>query len=199
MYGVNIFDLDTSESVETLESSPWVEDATIDRQLPDGLEVIVEERRPGGVLVDEGFYVVDRRGRVVESIESPKRAGLSELPLLTGLSADELDGGQEPELVREALRAAALYEELGLSESRSLSEIHVDPVLGLTLVTEGTATEIRLGRGSYRARLKRLKTVRRTLDERGIEPSYLLMHGDSLDRVTVGRRRSQGSAGGTSD
>lgn len=199
VHGANIFELDLSESVETLESSPWVREGRVDRQLPDGLNVVVEERRPGGILVDDGFVVLDRKGRVIESIEGPERAGLADLPLLTGLATEELDEGRGPKLAREALRVAALYEELGLSDRRSLSEIHIDPVLGLTLVAEGTATEIRLGRGKYRDKLERLETVRKKLAARGVQASYLLMHGHSLDRITVGRSRSHGSAGGPSD
>lgn len=194
-HGVNIFAMERSEAEQALESSPWVTEARIDRQLPDALAVTVEERRPGAILVDEGFYVVDRSGRVVESIESPRRAGFADLPFVTGLSHKELDDGRGPELVRDAMRVADLYEELGLAEHRSLSEIHIDPVLGLTLVTEGVGTEIRIGDDRYRERLERLATVRRTLEERGVEPSYLLMDGESLDRITVGRRGRQGSAG----
>jgi len=93
------------------------------------------------------------------------------------------------------MRVAGLYDELGLAETRSLSEIHVDPVLGLTLVTEGVGTEIRIGNDRYRERLERLKTVRRTLEERGVEPSYLLMDGESLERITVGRRGRHGPVG----
>jgi len=196
VHGVNILRFDAEGAAERLESSSWIREASIVREYPDGLAVEIRERRPGGILVDGKFYVVDRKGRRIERVQTPEEAGFSSLPLVTGLSVEELEEERGRQWVREGLRVASLYDRMGLSEHRSLSEVHIDPVLGLTLVTEGTATEVRLGRGEYRRRLERLKTVRRRLEERGIEPSYLLLDGDSFDRVTVGRRRSQGSASG---
>lgn len=191
-HGINIFDVDPAATGQLFETSPWVREARVDRQLPDRVVVDLTERRPSALLVDDGFSVLGQDGRPIKTFEDRTPRPFLDLPMITGIGLDEIGeaerGGQ---LVREAIRVADIYDEMKLDREKPLSEIHVNPVLGLTLMTEGSATEIRLGRGRYRRRLERLETLRRSLAERDIEPAYILLdQEESLDRVTVGRRSS---------
>ncbi len=192
-HGKNIFAIDPDRAERVFEASPWVERAHIDRQLPDTLVVELEEPDPGAILVGRGRVVVSEQGREIETLAGPIPEELFELPLVTGLAPGELDEKQGRRLMREALKVAELYETMGLDEGGEISEVHVDPVVGLTLTIGEEATEIRLGRGEYRRRLERLERVRRALADREVEPAYILMdHDDSLERITVGRRQRHG-------
>src|SRR5699024_6920467 len=91
---------------------------------------------------------------------------------------------------------SGLYTQMGLNEWEPLSEIHIDSTLGLTLVTAATGVEIRLGRGRYRERLRRLEVVQRAIAQRAMEADYILIDQESdlsreeaeLVRVAVGLR-----------
>lgn len=193
VHGTNIFDVDPTAAAKVFEASPWIERATVDRQLPDKVVVDVREVEPGVMLVGSETHVVSTDGRPIEPVDIGSDEKFYELPIVTGLSLEDLQGEEGRTLVREALRVSELYASMGLSDGGELSEIHVDPVVGLTLTVEGTATQVRLGRGEYRRRLERLRTVRETLAERGVDPAYILMdHDDSLERITVGRRQRHG-------
>src|SRR5690606_8770356 len=101
------------------------------------------------------------------------------------------------ESLARAVEVARMYESMGLGRLQRLSQIHVDEVMGISLVTEETGTEIRLGRGRYEERLRRLEVVQSTLIERGMDADYVLVdqEGD-LNRVAVGRRQEPGMAEG---
>lgn len=71
-----------------LEKLPWVRLAAVEKQLPDGLKVVVYERAPlARVLADDGqIWVVDKNGQqvVVDSLNQ-----FVALPLLEGAGAAE--------------------------------------------------------------------------------------------------------------
>lgn len=193
VHGTNIFDVDPTAASKVFETSPWIERASVDRRLPDEIVVDLDELEPGALLVGSETHVVSTEGRPIEPVDIGTGGEFFELPMVTGLSLEDLQGKEGRSLMREALRVSELYASMGLGDGGQLSEIHVDPVVGLTLTVEGTATQIRLGRGKYRRRLERLRTVRETLAERDVEPAYILMdHDDSLERITVGRRQRHG-------
>lgn len=197
VHGINIFDVEPASAKTVFEQSPWVRRASVDRRLPDRVVVSLKEYRPAAMLVDGGYGVVAASGRLIKRVEGTPGSALLDLPMLTGIAIDSTDQQRGRRLVAEAIRVAERYRQMGLAEGHPLSEVHVDPVVGLTLIEQTSGTEIRLGRGRYRQRLERLELLRRSLAERGIEPAYILLdQEESLDRVTVGRRSDQGRSGG---
>ncbi|MFB6351050.1 MAG: cell division protein FtsQ/DivIB [Bradymonadaceae bacterium] len=193
VHGVNIFDVDPKAAASVFEASPWVRRATVDRKMPDAVVVTLREHRPAALLVEPTWTVVSEQGAVIDQIDGEVPETFLDLPLITGLSAGDLKRERSRTLLREALQVAAMYDEMNLDETRAISDIHVDPVVGMVLTLEGTGAEVRLGRGDYRKRLERLRTVRRSLAERGIEPAYILLdHENAMDRVTIGRRGRHG-------
>jgi cell division septal protein FtsQ len=191
--GVHIFDVDVDEARRALEANPWVKEARVDRKFPSTVQVEITERTPAALLVDRGYTVIDASGRVIKTLQTDHPdEDLLTLPLLTGLSKREVQQPAGRTQVKKALTAAEYYRKLGLDADRhAISELHLEPVLGLTLVTE-SGTEIQLGPREWRVRLDRLERVRAKLKERGIEPAYLLLDhrlgpDGRLRRVTVGR------------
>jgi hypothetical protein len=85
--------------------------------------------------------------------------------------------------------AMALLEAYG--DRPRLSEIHVDPRSGFSLVLLDGAGEIRLGRGGTAEKLARLDSILKALVPRG--PSALAtvyLDGAQADRVTIRLRPS---------
>lgn len=203
--GVNVFDVDFSGARKAIEANPWIEQAEVIRDLPDRVVVNVEERQPQALLVDGGYTVLDGSGAPITKIR-PEKAdeALFDLPLITGLTSRELKQGRGRRLVRRALVASRHYADLGLADGEwGLSELHLEPVLGLTLVTRG-GTEIRLGNDRWEERIDRLESVRKTLENQEIEAGYILLdhrldEKGGLKRVTVGRRQHHGTVYGDAE
>lgn len=198
--GVNMFDVDAERASEAVEAHPWIRSARVERRLPDQVVVDVEEYEAAAVVVDDGYQLVDERGEVFKELESSEAGDLLELPLVTGVDVDETSPKELRNRLLEALGVVEMYRVRGLADWQPLSEVHFDPVLGLSIVTADSGTEIRLGRGRYRERLERLEVVQSSLVERGIDAEYILIDQESdLSRVAVGRRvePTDGEAGGT--
>lgn len=186
--GVNAFDLDPDAIRQRLESQPWIRRVRVERRLPDTLEINVEERVATAVLVDGASYVLlDSSGEPFKTLEPGDPVDrLLKLPLVTGLSRAETESESGQQFVIDALEVVRLANSLGLPE---LSEVHVDRVLGLSVVPADSGIEIRLGRGRYDERLKRLRAVLATVEREGRSVDYILLdQEEKLNRVTVGSR-----------
>jgi cell division protein FtsQ len=76
---------DPGAARERLERLPWVERATIERIIPDRLEVTILERVPFAVWQAEGrTFLIDRSGRVLSAVATD---AMPELPRLAGEGA----------------------------------------------------------------------------------------------------------------
>ncbi|WP_168211034.1 cell division protein FtsQ/DivIB [Persicimonas caeni] len=190
LIGLNIFDVDLERADRAIEAHPWIKSAEVERRLPDQVSVRVSEEEPIALLIDERYHLVDTDAVAFKALESSDPVDeLMALPLVTGMEVASLEEPEGRALFLEAMDVVQMYGELGLTNWEPLSEIHVDSVLGLTLVTADTGVEIRLGRGRYRERLERLAVVQRSIVQRAMEVDYILIDQESdLSRVAVGRR-----------
>ncbi len=191
--GSNAFDVDPQRVKLQLEALPWIRSAQVEKRLPRSLTIQVEERTPSAVLVDgKVFTLLDARGEPFKRIEGGDPVDeLLRLPLITGLSRAEAEAPAGQELVLEALEVVRLVEERKLP---ALSEVHVDPVMGLSIVPAESGIEIRLGRGRYAERLERLRAVFAAIEREARDVDYILIDNEeSLNRVTVGSRATERS------
>jgi cell division protein FtsQ len=171
----------------------WIGGAEVQRRFADGVvEIEVRERRPAALLSMGDLYLVDDRGEVFERA----RPGVGlDLPVVTGIDLDAyLERRAEMgQVLAGAVALAARWTEARLDARLPISEIHVDPVFGTTVVT-GDAAEIRLGLNDLDAKLARLV---RLLPALAAEPrKFEVIHLDDRrhpERVTV---RFAGDAGG---
>lgn len=184
--GANVFDVEPERIELRLESQPWIRRASVHKRLPRTLEIEIEERVAAAVLVDgDAYTLLDDRGEPFKQIEDGDRVDdLLMLPLITGLSRVEAEAGSGQTLVLEALEVVRLATDRNLP---TLSEVHIDLVMGLSIVPAATGIEIRLGRGRYPERLERLRAVFAAIDREARDVDYILLDNeDSLNRVTVG-------------
>lgn len=189
--GANAFDIEPKRVELQLETMPWIRDARVTKRLPRTLEIEIDERVAAAVLVDGGTYtLIDDRGEPFKQIDDADRVDdLLELPLISGLSRSEAKAGNGQELVLEALDVVRIAREQQLPE---LSEIHIDPVMGLSIVPTDSGIEIRLGRGKYKQRLERLRSVFAALEQEAREVDYILLDSEeNLNRVTVGNHATE--------
>jgi len=193
--GDKLLAIDTDAVAARVAAHPWVASVRVRRQLPATLVIDVVERRAIASALLGTLYLIDDTGRPF------KRATLEEadgLPVITGISRDTytLDRISTEAAFREALGLLAAYRTQDILAARArggaapsrpaLSEIHVDPRVGFSLVLFDGGGEILLGRGDWSGKLARLDEILSALGPRG--PAALRavhLDGPTQDRVAV--------------
>jgi cell division septal protein FtsQ len=149
---------------------------------------VVERRAVASALLGT-LYLIDASGRPF------KRATLDEadgLPVITGIARDQYTLARiaTEAAFREALGLLSTYSSPdGLAARRErppLSEIHVDPRAGYSLVLLDGGGEVRLGRGDWAGKLARFDEILGAVGPRG--PAALravYLDGPTQDRVAV--------------
>lgn len=162
--GTNTWDIDLLGVRERVLGHLWVAEAEVRRELPDGIVVTVEERRALAALDVEGVpYGVDRRGQLFAPLDAdhartlPRITGLGDVRRV-GTQTQAIQQVQEVQLVRMLRRATALVRVAG--RCCRLAEVRIDPVDGLTVLTEELGdVPVRFGWRRWRAKERRLDTV----------------------------------------
>jgi len=187
--GDRLLSIDTDVVAARVASHPWVAAARVRRELPSALAIDITERSAAAVAVLGGLYLIDENGHPF------KRAALEEadgLVLLTGVSRQQYAAFREASAAayREALAILDEYRSPDSGKSRpTLSEIHIDPRYGFSLILYDGGAEIRLGRGDYTDKLERLDRILAGLPSFGAHglASLQTVHldGPNRDRVPI--------------
>ena len=193
--GLNIFEIDTERVASDLERHDWVVSATAHTTLPGTLSLSVEEHEPAAILYGAGGgFLINADGEAFKParFKDLPEALLEELPLLSGASAEELNqSASKRARLLEALHVWELWHERGLQEVAPVAQIHLDEVLGLSLIVGEEGVEVRLGWGEWETRLERFSVVYRDLSDRGVAADYILVDQEGeIDRVAVGPARA---------
>lgn len=85
--GDNLFLVGGSRTAQKIYSTlPYVDEVSIRHALPDGLVITVTERTPAAVIQgDNGWWIVDAKGKILEAVSKPEQAGVAEVTGLTAL------------------------------------------------------------------------------------------------------------------
>jgi cell division protein FtsQ len=96
--GAPILGVSVEDVRARLEAMPWVEDATVQRRLPQHIHIVVKEREPFALWQRQGrFALIDRAGRVIVENDVAPFAGL---PLVVGLGAAPVAAALLDEIAR---------------------------------------------------------------------------------------------------
>ena len=210
--GDKLISIDTDAVAARIASHPWVASARVRRELPSVLAIDVVERRAAAAVLMGGIYLIDESGHPF------KRATLEEadgLVLITGVSRQQYAAFRDASAAafREALAIADEYrapqdsppappKELGPPAAPAsaagarapaarppLSEVHIDPRYGFSLLLYDGGGEIRLGRGDYTDKLERLDRILAGLRALGARVPAVVrtvhLDGPNRDRVPV--------------
>ncbi len=158
---------DLDALARSLKRNPWVGAVEIARRwAPPALEVAITERRATALVDLGGLYLVDRRGQVFK--RAAPGDGL-DLPVVTGLAReDHVARREETERrIEGALELLDRWREAGLDRRAPVSQVHLDPDLGVRVYAGDEGMEIRLGQGDLPAKLERLGRVLSALEADG--------------------------------
>jgi cell division protein FtsQ len=180
--GDRLLAVDTDAVAARVATHPWVAAARVRRVLPSVLAIDVTERQAVASALLGALYLLDPAGHPF------KRATLAEadgLPVVTGVAREQYAAHRAATeaAFREALELLAAYR---ATPRPPLSEVHIDPRYGFSLVLLDGGGEVRLGRGSWADKLGRLDQVVAALGPSGPETIRAIsLEGAGQERVAV--------------
>lgn len=85
--GDNLFLINRAGTAQKIYTAlPYVDDVSIRPALPDGLVIHITERIPTAVIQGgEGWWIIDKKGMIVEAVSSGTQEGLARVTGLTAL------------------------------------------------------------------------------------------------------------------
>lgn len=170
--GLNVFAVDPLRSASRLEKLPWVRRARVERQVPDTVLVEIEEWQAAVLVEAGGLYVADPEGEIF------KRAAPSDgldLPVVTGITAEQIktDAPRARRRLQQALVVLERLRRLPCLQERQIAELHLDELLGSSVVIDPGALLLELDR----AAVEQPSLVCQALDRAGSLPSRHLSLG----------------------
>ncbi|NDY42835.1 FtsQ-type POTRA domain-containing protein [Dissulfurirhabdus thermomarina] len=155
--GMNLLALDPGAMARAVEAQPWIRRAAVRRVFPDRLVLTLEERTPVALVNLDGIRLVDADGVVFKALEP---GDPSDLPLISGLSADP---GRPGRLPSKGLRALRLIAMAGRGErvlsARNIAQIHFEKDGRMVVYTADAAVPIAFGDGDLRREFRKAEAV----------------------------------------
>lgn len=188
--GQNVFSAELDRARARLLGDPWIEAATLSRQLPGTVFVHVKEREAAGLVASSSgdSYLVTRDGNPIKRLEA---GDPTDFHVVTGITVQQmaLDREGATRKIRRALDLAYDYEHSPLASGKPLEEIHVEPGGEMTLVVGKSAVELHMGAPPYRRKLEQAVRVVAELDRRGAKTDAVMLDNETRpDRVVVRMR-----------
>ncbi len=186
--GMNVFCLDLEQSRARLLADPWISEATLARRLPGTVLVQVTEREAGALVALGGTYLASRDGEIFKRLEA---SDPTDLPVITGLTADEVASDREgvAGAIRRALDLALDYERGPLGQRAVLQEIHLKDDGAVTLVVGKDALFLEMGKPPFHRKLEEASRVLLELDHRAGRPDAVMLDNDARPERVVVRMR----------
>jgi cell division protein FtsQ len=151
--GESIWNFSARNLQMRLNAHPWIQRATVERELPARVVIRVTERNPIAIVRFEELHFVDRRGHVLGPL-GPEDS--RDLPIITGL-----EEGANRAFAPVALPRMAQL--LRWCERRrcidDMSEVHIDRENGVTMFPMAANVAVQLGWGRWSEKLKRSARV----------------------------------------
>jgi cell division septal protein FtsQ len=182
----NLLSLDIKALSRRLAQHPWIEKSMIKRVFPNGIQIIIHERKPIAVIYLDRFYYVDAQGAIFDQAKGRDKAAY---PILTGISREDLEKGDKKAriLLRRAFDFIEIIQKDTIFPYRSISQIHLDRAVGLLVYTLDQGTEIRMGFDGFEKKLRRISKVWSII--RPMEADYV----DAIipGKIIVKRKRAE--------
>lgn len=187
--GENVFGFDTVAAETKLNASPWVQSARVRRKLPGTIEMTLREHQPAALLVMLGkTFLVSEEGLPIKEV-SP--GDPHDLPIITGVSAEELRRDRRAELarVKAALELLDRYAELPLARNHPAEEVHLEDDGGAILIVGAAGLSLALGAPPWTASLHRAARIVQKAVEAGGTPGVVFLDSEAHPERAVVRLR----------
>ena len=150
-HGMNLWRVDTQKIEREIGRHPWVRSVQVRREFPHRVAIQVEERTAKGILVLGKLYYIDADGNVFLELKEGEKA---DLPLLSGLSRQDLGYHSTPKRIQSAL----LLSDQLFQRSLPVSEIQFTKS-GLVLYLASYPVVLHLGWDEWQEKLANLDRI----------------------------------------
>jgi cell division protein FtsQ len=178
--GENVLGVNLAQARKRLLAHPWIAEAELSREIPSRILIRITEQRPLAVIDLGRKFLINEAGIIFKEMDAHDPP---DLPVVQGLRFSDL---YVPEPARAAVPISesaasagrrmskpvfgSLYEAVmgalnlglqndGVNSNWTIKKIHVDRELGLTLVTAGSQTAIKLGFSAFSVKYELLKKI----------------------------------------
>jgi len=160
--GQGLLSLHLYELKRKMEAHPWIRTVKLERRFPHTLVVEVEKQAPAALARMDDFYYVNRWGEIFKKVSGSDDM---DLPVITGLSTDNMDVGEE---LRQAIHVVKVLEpEEGPWSVSELSEIHVRKDGAMSLYFNHVKAEITFMWDELADKMDGLRQVTEHLNQSG--------------------------------
>lgn len=217
--GVNIMAVNLGAARKKLMSNPWIAEARIRREMPDGIHIDIVEHRAVAVIDLGRRYLLDENGAIFKELDQSE---IDRLPVIQGLRYADIES-ERPSASESILKGStpasasavdtkegsafdAVVSVLRLGVSRGngvaindIDRIEVDKEIGITLHMRTDPNEIRLGFGDFAVKCDMLKRLLRHLEQSTVAGWDKLETVDLIDpeRVVIRPRQDSMTVGET--
>jgi cell division protein FtsQ len=200
--GMNILDVNLAMVRKRLLAQPWIADAEIRREIPDGLYIKVKEHTPLAIIDLGRKFLLNENGRVFKEWT---QADPADLPLVSGLAPADIRihgksaaqpsvNGKNPaqlgqphkdpfEAVIQVLRLGK--QNRSILSNRNIRQIQVDREIGITLVAFKQIKTIVLGYDNYRHKFNMLNNILSHERRRRSFPDFDRIDLNNVNRIVV--------------
>ncbi len=191
--GDNIFGLDEERAAAAILTDPWVESATVKKELPDAVHVQIVEREPRLVAsIEQKLFLVDAKGVLFKEAEA---GDPSDLPVVTGIRPEDAAGDREGVTLRlrRVLDLLADLEGQQIAERLPIQEIHASDDGELTVFAGGDGIALVFGEPPYRVKVEKAKRIFAELRARQVKADVLFLDNRAHPERVVVRMRADGA------
>lgn len=185
----NIFSTDMDSLETRLVADPWIASASVNRSLPNGLEIEIQEEVAGAVVELGGLYLVNSVGEPFKraDVDAGEISGLS---IITGLSREGFLSAPEETTEQLVYALTALNGYHANPKRPRLGELHLDNRHGITLITYENAIAIHLGSpedAEFEDRYRSFDSAWSALDseEHAAARAFRIVDRTPADQVTI--------------
>lgn len=157
--GINVLSANITLARKRLLAHPWIAEAEVSRQIPDGLRIVIREHTALATVDLGAKYLMNKRGEIFKVWDS---SDPDNLPVISGLNRSDLivfgnheppyddNSNQRSESFQAVMRVLQLGGKKGsILPNREVKKIDVDRQIGLTIHAFDLGKTINLGFSDY--------------------------------------------------
>ncbi len=162
--GISLLGISLGDLRKRLMRSPWIKDASLRKDFPTRLQVMIKEAVPEALLDYNGNrFIIDNNGRILDELKGERT------PFLPVLS--NMDPVRDIDTVKEALRLVEALKKKDILSKENLVEITATGSNGLTMNMDGII--VKMGIGGYDEKLSRWDELKKEIKRLGIKINYI--------------------------
>lgn len=169
--GSNIFMLNPTQLSKKLSANPWIRNISIERRLPQGIDITVVERVPYARIQMDQVYILDNFGVLLAQAE-PEH---SQLPLILGAPIKSAKPGENvvTESIIRGLQTMGYFNRIKIFRDDPIDTLHMVGKHRIMLSTRDKGTRIFMDMNMLSEGFRNFKTFMETFEDGASDAQYI--------------------------